>query len=164
MKINTSYLYDTDSEIEIKEISFPFEQKVKVSTDNLSYLDFYLEDYSLDDYDYYLEIFDLEGNIYFSNNYSDYVSNIIQTNFGLIKDSNELELTMRIDCDECNNVSVAVAKSKDSNTSIVGLEDYTMVISAVNYVRNTSFYWYSILGIVIAFTLLPIAWGEKNEK
>lgn len=165
MKLVTTYTYNTGVDVVLEKVTFPMEQDIKVNVDNLSAITIYPEDDSLNKYQYQVEITDEDDKQLFYHDFKDYNGDQMYFYFGIIPDSKNKILHVKINCDECKNVKMGIGKSLNKETSILENSGNTLKISMNNYSKNNSFYWYSILAIVIALTLLPLARSEeKNEK
>ena len=165
MKLVTTYTYNTGVNLELKDVTFPIEQDIKVDVENLNAITIYPGDDSLNKFQYQVKLTDEYGKQYFYHDYKNYNSNFMYLYFGTIPDSKNKTLRLTINCYECKNVKMMIGKSLNDATSLLGSSDDTLMISMNNDSRNNSFYWYSILAIVIALTLLPLARSEeKNEK
>lgn len=165
MKLITTYTYNTGVNVELKDVTFPIEQDIKVDVDNLNAITIYPGDVSLNQFQYQVKLTDEDGNQYFYHDFKDYDSDFMYLYFGTIPDSKNKTLRLIINCDECENVKMGIGKSLNNGTSILGSSGDTLEISMNNYSKNNSFYWYSILAIVIALILLTLARSEeKNGK
>lgn len=154
MKKVITGLYSVE-EVKKEEVNFPIKQKIKIDTDYLTGLWLYLDDYSLNNYNYKIELTDKEGKTYFKNNFNNYGSNIIYMGLGVIEDSLGMEFDLVITCDNCEDVFMAT--SLDENGGRV------LKLVKENYVRNNIYYWHSIMAIAIGVVLLPIAKEEKKK-
>ena len=135
-----------------KNISFPFEQKIKISEDNLSYLDFFLADDSLSKFPFSVEITNQDGETVFEHFYEDYGSNIIRVD-PKTKAGDEISLVIR--CIECkNNVRFQVYS---------GEKDYLFSLK-YSQKNNNWFFLYPIILFIFAFVLGFYCRKEKDEK
>ena len=151
----TTPLYELDK-MEVQEVSFPIEQKIKIDVDDLSGLWLFYEDDSINDYVYEVTLTDNKGTLYFYNKFDGYIPNIAYMGIGRISDSKGLELNLLIECEECKNVKMSL----DSTSK-------ELKLATENYVNNNNiFYWHSILSIVLGLVLLPLAneRGMADEK
>ena len=69
---------------------------------------------------------------------------------------------LKIKCDECEDVKIAKSTAID-DSYIVGDNDNTLKIYYEYYVYNNTFYWYSIMAIVLGVILVPFA-KEKHDE
>ena len=167
LKIQKNYIYDTGIDLVYKKLTFPIIQNLKIDYDNLSVINIYLKDtYVINEitekYNLHVELYNKEK-IYFNEKFTNYEPNIIQINLGKIPNSKDKIFTLKISCEDCQSIKIPVRKSINQNNEIEGLDNETLQILYTNYVPNNSYYWYSILGIVIGLTLLPLARGEEHE-
>lgn len=160
-KSETLFLYDSSSTSQTMPVSFPFEIQIKNKANNLNYVDFYLGNDSLNEYQYTLKLYD-EAKIYFEHEYVNYNSNIIRIP---ITEGIELDkvLTLNIDCKQCKDVKFDLYKSVDTS-HIIGDEENTLQIVEVGRSVNYGYIWYALLFVAIGLTLLPLAKESCNEK
>lgn len=164
-KVETVQSFESKNDYELTKISFPFEQKIKINDNNLYFIDFYLHDLSINNYNYHLELLDDNNKLYYEHDYVNYDSDIIRISFAPLINSKDLNLKLRLTCDDCNDVYFATSKVSDNDTYIVNDEDRTMNVYLSYYLDNRSYYWYVLLMLAVSFTLLPIALEEeKHEK
>lgn len=164
-KINNTFLYDTGTKIDDALIvgSFPIVQHIKIKQNKLYGMYLYLGSDDINKYPYTVELKDDNGKKYFSNKFNlDYESNIIYMVFPMIEDSSDKNFILSISCDKCENVQLAYMNKSEEDTYIEDNESKTLGIAIDYYTNNTSYYWYSLLTIVIAVTLLPLARSETN--
>ena len=163
MKKNTNYVYNTGIESEIIEVQFPLKQYIKVNSDYLTTFTIYLQDDSINQYDYQIELKDKDGKVYFQNHYIHYESNIIILDLGVVPDSSNQEFELNITCEECEGVKASIRESNDDSTYIEGTKNQSLELSYDNYSKNNTYYWYPLMAVFIAFTLYPLAKEEKHE-
>lgn len=162
MKLTSYYVYSQAEAADISEVIFPLEEKIKINHSNLSDIWIYLEDNSLNAYSFQVELRNSKDEICFEHQYVDYESNILHIYLGLIEYSKDEVFTLKINCDECQNVKVAKSTAVD-NSYIVGDSDNTLRIYYDYYVPNNTFYWYSILAVVLGLMLIPFAKENSDE-
>ena len=162
MKLVSNYVYSSNIESEISEVIFPLEQIIKVHHDNLTNIWIKLEDDSINNYNYRLNLKNHNNDILFENEYINYESNIILISLGLIEDSEDETFQLSIQCDDCQNVNIAKVNTLD-DSYIVGDEKNTMKIYYDYYEPNNNFYWYSIMSIVLGFVLIPFSKEKRYE-
>lgn len=157
MKKGMTPLFNDGKEVLVKKVFFPIEQEITISADKLTGFWLYLDDDSINKYDYDVKLVDENDNIYFDNKFNDYKSNIIYMGIGLLENSVDKKLKLIIDCDSCNKVKMAVALDNRDNEVLKLYEE--------SYVDNSNiYYWHAFLSIVIGLVLLPLAKEERNEK
>lgn len=167
VKDATSYLYDNGQSGVLSNVSFPLNQKIQIDNDNLNAIDIYMGDYSINDYNYRVELLGIDGKEYFASDYNEYGSNIIHIPLGNIKNSKNKSFIISFYCEECNEVNMSLVDSSDSKIVLENFEDKSLQITYNYFVKNNNYYWYIVLIVVFALTLLPLAkeMGEKvNEK
>ena len=165
-KMNNDFLYDTGTKFDESLVvsRFPIVQHIKINHDKLYGIYLYLGSDDINKYPYTVELKDASGKKYFSHNFNlDYESNIIYMGFPVIEDSYGKDFILSITCDKCENVQLAYMNKSEENTYIEDNENKMLGIAIDYYTDNTSYYWYSLLAIVIAITLLPLARSETNE-
>lgn len=146
-------LYDLD-EMEVREVAFPFEQKINIEVDDLSGLWLYYEDDSLNEYVYEITLTDNEGKVYFYNKFDGYIPNIAYMGIGKLVDSKGMDMNLLIECENCKNVKMALENETEE-----------LKLATESYVNNNNiFYWHSILAIVLGLVLLPLAKEDKDER
>ena len=148
IKKTSYYVYSQSDGSDMTEITFPLEEKITIHHDKLANIWIYLEDESINDYTYEVELINSKGEVCFKNIFENYKSNIININLGLIE--------------ECENVKIATGTAIE-DSYIVGDNDNTLKIYYEYYVYNNTFYWYSIMAIVLGVILVPFA-KEKHDE
>ena len=163
-KTNNIYLYDNTIEVEKKIATFPIVQHIKVSQDNAYGMFLFFGSDDINRYPYKITLKDMDGKEYFKHDFNlDYESNIVYMQFPIIKKSKDKEFIVTVDCQECNNVKLGYRKSIGKDVYVEN-DNEVLGMSVNYYVKNNSFYWYSILSITIGFVLLPLAKEEKHER
>ncbi len=165
-KINNDFLYDTGTKLDDSLVvsSFPIVQHIKVKQNKLYGMYLYLGSDDINKYPYTVELKDDSGKKYFSHTFNlDYESNIIYMGFPVVENSYNKDFILSITCDECANVQLAYMNKGEKNTYIEGNRNKTLGLTIDYYTNDTSYYWYSLLAIVVAITLLPLARSETNE-
>lgn len=164
-KSNNNLLYPNNIKGEKIVGTFPLKQHVKVKDDNLYGMYLYFGTNEINKFPYEVTLKDTSGKVYFKHKFNlDYEPNIVYMQFPLIKKSNNKEFVVTVDCESCNNVKLNYLKKKKNDSYIENVNDMTLRVSYDYYTKNNSYYWYSILSIVIGVTLLPLAKEEKYEK
>lgn len=141
--------YDENVEFKKGNLKFPFKQDIYIDEDNLGGVYIYLGDTSINKYNYQLSL-KYDDKVLFYHDYKDYPSDTLYLGFARVNDIRGKKITLNIECMDCSNV---VADTIDGNK---------LKISTENYVKNNSYYWYSILLIVFCLTLLPLAKEESK--
>lgn len=160
-KSSMQFVYDSTSTAQTEPIEFPFEMKIENKAENLSYIDFYLGNDSLNKYQYDLKLY-TGDKIYFEHEYTDYASNIIRVPVGEKIELGE-SLTLSIDCKQCKNVLFDLYGS-DGKSYIANNEEKVLQTVEVGKSTNYGYLWYAALFIAIGFTLLPLAKEEYEKK
>lgn len=152
-------LYDASSKTVIEEIVFPFVQNIEIKEDAYS-LTLYLESDSINKFDYNITLSD-EISEYFNNDFHNYNSNI-----ALIVPNKKLnpgKYKLKFTCNDCKNVKIAKRKSIGNN--FIDIENTnSLKLTYGTYTKNNTYYWYAVMGIIIAITLLPLTRGDNDEK
>lgn len=162
-RINTTFVYNSGKERELQEAVFPIEQKINVNVDNLRAVWLFYGDDSINQYNYNILITNQEGKEVFNYDFRDYASNIAELGVEGKNINKGDELTLRISCEECENVKLNYGIPLDDRDIVAGTGNKSLIVSMDNRVTNNSYYWYCMVGVVIAFLLLPFARSEENE-
>lgn len=160
IKKTTDYLYSQSEESILTEVKFPLQEKIKISNNKLTSLWLVLGDDSINNYVYEITLTNPSGKVYYQNIYNNYNSNIIRMDLGIIEKSYNEDLTLTIDCEECKDIKVETNGTK-KDSYIVENMDRTLKIYYDYYIENNTFYWYSIMAIVIGLLLIPFA--KEND-
>ena len=164
--MNIYYPYEY-SEEKLERLSFPIIQHFHYDLNDLRVINFFLKDESINNYDYQIDIIGKQtGNNYFSHNYHEYDSNTIIMELNRIPAKKDKDFIMTIECEKCNDVQLSIKKSNDKKNYIEGEKNNDVLeFNLVNYIKNDSYFWYPIVGIVIAFMFYPLAREEdKYDK
>lgn len=162
IKKTSDYVYSQAEESNISEVAFPLEESITIHHNKLANIWIYLDDESINDYTYEIELTDSKDKIYFQNKYEQYNSNIINIGLGLVEQTEEESFHLKIRCDECQGVHIAKSTAVD-DSYIVGDKDYTLKIYYEYYVYNYTFYWYAVMAIVLGMILIPFAKENLDE-
>lgn len=163
-KTNNIYLHDNTIETEKKTSTFPIVQHIKISEDNAYGMFLYFGSDDINQYPYKVTLKDIDGKEYFKHDFNlDYESNIVYMQIPLIKKSKGKEFIITIDCQECNNVELGYREPIGKDIYIEN-DNEVLGMAISYYTKNNSFYWYSILSIVIGLVLLPLAKEEEHEQ
>lgn len=162
IKKTTHYVYSQSEASDITEMTFPLEEKITIHHDKLANIWIYLEDESINEYTYEIELTNSKDEVYFENRFENYNSNIINIGLGLLEESEGETFNLKIKCDECEDVKIAKSTAID-DSYIVGDNDNTLKIYYQYYVYNNTFYWYAIMAIVLGIIFIPFA-KEKHDE
>lgn len=158
--------YKESSDKEESSLSFPIVQRFKVEGNGFNKVTIYLYDQSINENIYEVKIFDENNKKIYSHVYNNYNSDIIELLFKEIKDSDNKEYRIEINCagTKCNNFNAETVFAKTKKYSIEGTNDKSLYLMYSTTKLNKTYYWYSIMGLLIAITLYPLTKEDKNEK
>ena len=161
-KANAYYPYKYSGK-KIENISFPIAQHFHYELDELRSINLFLQNESLNQFNYKIDVIgEKTGHNYFSHKYINYNSNIIILDLNKIPSKDEKDFLINIDCQNCKNVKLSLKESNDKKNYIEGRSDNKVLeFNLINNVTNNSYYWYSLVGIVISLMLYPFAKEEE---
>lgn len=159
MKSVINYLYIELSGSEMTEVEFPIKEKILVDEDiNSLKLDFGND--FINNYSYDIQLINQKGKDIFKKTYQGH-----EGNFVFINPENGIEsgkYNLIISCSTCKNVKINLRKSKKNNYLVNNISK-SLDLSYESVITNTSYYWYSIMGIVITLTLYPLLEEDSHE-
>lgn len=123
----------------------------------------YFDDYSIDECDFFIQIFDEDDTKYFEQKVTDYTENQLYLYIGNVKNAINKKFKMTIETDNCSGFETNVIKSEKKEIHLKNNKEKTLKISVDCFKKNIKYNWYSILLIFIALLLFPLA-RRKNEK
>lgn len=152
-------VYAEDTSFSQEEVTFPLKEVVTVDIDNIQSLSLTIGDNTINNYSYQVSITDLDGNVYFVQDYDKYSSSSYYFPLNELKDLKENMLILEIDCADCKGIKANLGKATDK-AYISGIEK-TLQISINNFKTNKQYYWYVFMLLAVGFTLLPLARSEE---
>lgn len=163
------YIY---SKRNFETVQFPIVQHFDVSNNQLKYIHIFLSDKSIIDnsinqYDYEVSVLDNNGKLYYKKLYHDYSLDTIDIMLDEIPNSNVKNMMFEIKCDQCNDVFMSFKKTNNKKNNYVDSRDDDNILefNLIYMVPNNSYYWYTLVGIVLSLMLYPLAKEDmKNEK
>ena len=123
----------------------------------------YFDDYSIDECDFFIQIFDEDDTKYLEQKVTDYTQNQLYLYIGNVKNAINKKFKMTIETDNCSGFKTNVIKSEKKEMHLKNNKEKTLKISVDCFKKNNKYNWYSILLIFIALLLFPLA-RRKNEK
>ena len=147
--------YDSNDNVIIKEVSFPLVQNINLNQDLLQKIELYFDNDSINNYDYTIKIYDDNEKILFEQKYTDYESNIVILDARRLKKNRNYKII--IDCDECEDVHMAIGKSLDKENSIENTNNNSLKMKTENYEKNYSYYLIPIIIIIFNITILLLS-------
>ena len=159
MKSVINYLYIELSGTEMTEVEFPLKEKILLDKDiNSLKLDFGND--FINNYSYDIQLIDQKGKDVFKKNFQGHEGNIVFINPENGIKSGKYNLV--ISCSTCKNVKINLRKSKENNYLVNNISK-SLDLSYESIVTNMSYYWYSIMGIIITLTLYPLLEEDSHE-
>lgn len=151
-KIISKSIYDESESVAIKDVSFPIVQNIKLNKDLMQKITIYFDDDSINNYNYSIKIYDVKNNIVFEQKYTDYESNIVLIDARKLKKNKNYKLI--IDCDDCENVKMAIGKSVNKNNIIESSKNDSLKMTIDNYEKNINYYFVPLILFVISLLIL----------
>lgn len=163
-KLATFNLYNVEGKTSIKSFSNKIEQYIYSDVDKIQAFHVYLDDDSITKCDFHIEITDENKKSYFSQDVSDYNTNVLYLNIGEIYNTKNKIFKLVISTDDCSTLKAVVGTSVNKKNHLAGLNNKTLKITVDSFEKNNSYYWYCFVLIAISLLLMPLARSEKNEK
>ena len=159
-----TYLYDTGKKTRIEKLPKNIVQYMNPGVDDINGLYVYLEDDSIINCDFHVDVTDDNNNKYFSQDIIDYESNILYLSFGNITNSKDKTFKLSINLLNCLETSGMVGKSINGKNYLGDDKNKTLKITIDSTSKNNSYYWYIFMLISLSLLLFPLARGEENEN
>ena len=154
-KIISKSIYDESESVAIKDVSFPIVQNIKLNKDLMQKITIYFDDDSINNYNYSIKIYDVKNNIVFEQKYTDYESNIVLIDARKLKKNKNYKLI--IDCDDCENVKMAIGKSVNKNNIIEKKKNDSLKMKIDNYEKNFLYYYIPIFIIFLMIVIILLS-------
>lgn len=154
-KIISKSIYDESESVAIKDVSFPIVQNIKLNKDLMQKITIYFDDDSINNYNYSIKIYDVKNNIVFEQKYTDYESNIVLIDARKLKKNKNYKLI--IDCDDCENVKMAIGKSVNKNNIIESSKNDSLKMKIDNYEKNFLYYYIPIFIIFLMIVIILLS-------